>query len=469
MNQEERPIKAYDLIVLGSGPAGQRAAVQAAKLEKSVLIVERRQVIGGVSLHTGTIPSKTLREAALYLTGWDQRGLYGRGYRLKDKLTADDLTRRLHITIAQEMEVMRHQLARNGVKIVSGAGSFTGPHTIEVKKEDGTTEHFEAGKILIAVGTNPIRPQHINFDSDNVVDSDGIIDLTRIPRSLAIIGAGVIGMEYASIFSTMDIEITLIDSRENVLGFMDRELVDELIHSLRERGVETRLGEKVSNVEDTESGQVVHLASGKRICAEMVLVAAGRRGCTAGLGLGSVSIDVNSKNCISVNEFYQTSVPHIYAAGDIVGFPSLAATAMEQGRLAACHAFDVNTQSHPELLPYGVYAVPEISMVGKTEAELTSQGVPYEVGKARLRETARGQILGLQEGLLKIIFSTEDQKILGVHIFGEEATELIHIGQTAMALGGTLSFFMENVCNYPTLPQAYKVAALDAWNRCGCR
>lgn len=458
-------MKKYDLIIIGSGPAGQRAAVQAAKLNKSVLIIERQTTIGGSSLNTGTIPSKTLREAALYLTGWDQRGLYGLDYRLKDDLTASDLTKRLDLTIAHEMEVMNHQLARNGVNIVYGSASLANEHRVKVESPAGSEEEYEAEKILIAVGTSPVRPDNICFNSTTILDSDGIINIKKLPASLAVIGGGVIGIEYASIFSTMDVQVTIIDSRQAALDFMDREIVDELMHSLRDRGVVLNLGEEVTSIDNTDKNQFVKLKSGKSVRADMVLVAAGRTGCIADLNLAAVGISTNSKHCIEVNEHFQTSVPNIYAAGDIIGFPSLAATAMEQGRLAACHAFSKVTQSNPDLLPFGVYAIPEISMVGRTEEELTSKGIPYHVGTARLRETARGQIMGIQEGLLKILFSAEDHKVLGVHILGEEATELIHIGQAVMALGGTLDFFMNNVFNYPTLAEAYKVAALNAWNK----
>jgi len=456
----------FDLLVIGSGPAGQRAAIQAAKLGKNAAIVERRAVIGGVSVHTGTIPSKTLREAVLYLSGWDQRGLYGRSYRLKDQLTVDDLTQRLNITLGHEIEVMQHQLARNAVRIIEGTARFTDAHTIEVTADNGSSQLYSADKFVIAVGSRPVRPDNIPFDDESVLDSDGILKIKKLPRSMLVVGAGVIGMEYASIFSTIDIKVTLVDGRPDLLNFMDREIVDELVHNLRDRGVMLRMSETVSSVSKDSRGQITTLLeSGKRMCTDMVLFAAGRIGCTYKLGLENAGIKPDSSRRIKVNEHFQTETAHIYAVGDVIGFPSLASTSMEQGRLATCHAFGQTTCKAHQHFPFGIYAVPEMSMVGKTEQELTAARIPYEVGIARLRETARGQILGLDEGVLKILFGLEDRRVLGVHILGEGSTELIHIGQAALALGGTLDYFMETVFNYPTLAEAYKIAALDAWNR----
>ncbi len=456
----------FDFLVIGSGPAGQRAAIQAAKLGKNAAIIERRPVVGGVSVHTGTIPSKTLREAVLYLTGWDQRGVYGRSYRLKDKLDIDDLMKRLDITLNHEIEVMEHQLIRNGVTVIQGSASFVDPHRIKVEKADGHFEEYTADKFLIAVGSRPARPEGIPFDNDIILDSDGILNLKRIPRSMIVVGAGVIGVEYASIFSTMDVKVTLVDGRPSLLDFMDKEIIDELVHSMRDRGVLLRLGERVARVEKTDKGTAIcELESGKRMQAEAILFAAGRIGCTYTLGLENAGLETDSRRRLSVNEHLQTAVPHIYAAGDIIGFPALASTSMEQGRLAACHAMGVEACQTQEFFPFGIYAVPEMSMIGATERELTEKRTPYEIGVARLRETARGQIMGLQEGVLKLLVGLEDRRLLGVHIIGEGATELIHIGQAVLTLGGTLDYFLENVFNYPTLAEAYKVAALDAWNR----
>lgn len=456
----------YDFLVIGSGPAGQRAAIQAAKLGRKVAIIERRPVVGGVSVHTGTIPSKTLREAALYLTGWDQRGVYGRSYRLKENLSIDDLMKRLDITLHHEIEVMDHQLSRNSVTVIEGSASFLDSHRIKVEKADGSFEEYEADKFLIAVGSRPTRPEGIPFDEDVILDSDGILNLKKLPRSMIVVGAGVIGIEYASIFSTMDTKITIVDGRPDLLGFMDTEIVDELVHGLRDSGVTLRLNETVSRVEKDDKGLVhCYLDSGKRLAAEAILFAAGRIGCTYTLNLENAGLETDERRRITVNNNFQTSVPHIYAAGDVIGFPALASTSMEQGRIAACHAMGTQSCTTQQFFPFGIYAVPEMSMIGKTEKELTAEKIPYEVGICRLRETARGQIMGLQQGILKMIVSLEDHRVLGVHIIGEDATELIHIGQAAITLGGTLEYFLENVFNYPTLAEAYKVAALDAWNR----
>ncbi|TNF99767.1 MAG: Si-specific NAD(P)(+) transhydrogenase [Gammaproteobacteria bacterium] len=456
----------YDLIVIGSGPAGQKAAIQAAKINKKVAIVERDQMIGGVAVHTGTLPSKTMREAVLYLSGYDQRGLYGMDYRLKDELTMEELMQRVTITIRHETEVMSHQLRRNGVNIIHGEASFIDAHKIRVESHKGKVSECMADHILLATGTRPHRPDGVPFDGEKIIDSDDILRLKNIPQSLAVVGAGVIGVEYASIFSALDVKVTLIDGRDTMLGFMDKEIVDELIHLMRDGGMTVRLGENLAGVEKNKDGQpVITLESGKKFSADLVMFAAGRIGCTTALKLENAGLESDERHRIKVNEFYQTEVPHIYAAGDVIGFPSLASTSMEQGRLATRHMFGLSLHSRPELFPFGVYSVPEMSMVGKTEQELTRDNIPYEVGIARLKETARGNIMGCREGMLKLIFSLEDHKLLGVHALGEDTTELVHIGQAAFALGGNLEFFVENVFNYPTLAEAYKIAALDAANR----
>lgn len=455
----------FDFLVIGSGPAGQRAAIQAAKLGRSVAMIERRPVVGGVSVHTGTIPSKTLREAVLYLTGWDQRGLYGRSYRLKPKLGIDDLMRRLDITLNHEVEVMEHQLARNGVTVIQGSARFLDDHRLRVEQASGAAEELSADRILIATGSRPARAEDIPFDDEYILDSDSVLKLKRLPRSLIVVGAGVIGVEYASIFSVLDVRVTLVDGRNELLGFLDRELVEELVHELRDRGVILRLGEKVASVERQGEQVITCLESGKCLRADMVMVAAGRVGSTWGLDLPKAGLHADERRRLCVNEHFQTSVPHIYAAGDVIGFPSLASTSMDQGRQAACHAMGARRTGSHEYFPFGIYAVPEISMIGLTERELTEQRIPYEAGVARLRETARGQIMGLQEGVLKLLVGLEDRRLLGVHILGEGATELIHIGQAVLQLGGTLDYFLETVFNYPTLAEAYKIAALDAWNR----
>ena len=456
----------YDLLVIGSGPAGQRASIQAAKLGKKTAIVDKNFLIGGVSLHTGTIPSKTMREAVLYLSGWRQRGFYGRSYRVKQYITAEDLTQRLETSIRGQVEVLQHQLFRNRVDVIGGSASFIDPNTLKIESPKTKTRKIHADKILIATGTKPSHPDHITFDGKTVLDSDDILELTELPHSIVVVGAGVIGAEYASIFSALDIGVTLLDGRDKIMGFLDDEIIDEFTHNLRDRNMTIRLGETVTSIErDNRNRAKVNLQSGKQICADMVLYAAGREGSTDKLKLDNAGLTTDERGRLIVNEHYQTEVKHIYAAGDVIGFPSLASTSMEQGRHAACHAFGEEAISNVEFFPIGIYAVPEMSMVGITEQEAKEKGIPYETGVARLREISRGQILGLREGILKMLFSLEDRKLLGVHIVGEGATELIHIGQAVLALGGTLDYFVTTVFNYPTLAEAYKVAALDAYNR----
>lgn len=457
----------YDFVVIGSGPAGQRAAIQAAKLGRTVALVERSFSIGGACVHTGTIPSKTLREAVLYLSGWRQRGFYGRSYRVKERITAEDLTQRLDITIRHEIEVLMHKLHRNFVDTIAGRATFETPHRLRIDFGEDESRVIEAEKILISTGSRPAMPPNVPGDVPNIVDSDNILNITNLPRTLVVVGAGVIGVEYASILSALDIDVTLVDGRMEVLGFLDREIVDEFTHHLRDRGVKLRLGETVESVEVLGDDKlVVHLASGKRVRANMALFAAGRQSNTDQLGLEQAGLVADERGRLDVDENYRTSVEHIYAAGDVIGFPALASTSMEQGRHASAHAFNFDIkQTRQEVFPFGIYAVPEMSVVGKTEEELRAEGIPYECGTARFRETSRGQILGLREGLLKMLVHLESRKLLGVHIVGEGATELVHIGQAVLNLKGTLDYFIENTFNYPTLAEAYKIAALDAWNR----
>lgn len=461
----------FDLIVIGSGPAGRRAAVQAAKLKKSVLVIERGRRVGGVCVHTGTIPSKTLRETVLNLSGWRERGFYGRAHRNKENITAEDLRRRLQITLDHEVEVLEHQFARNGVTWTAGAARFLGPHAIEVTGEMGDVRHYHGDRIIIAVGTQPHRPSHIPFDGENVVDADEILELKRLPRSLAVIGASVIGIEYATIFSALDVKVTVIEPGASLLGFVDRELVDEFMHDLRDRGVTLRFNSKVQSV--TKPGPdrcLVQLEDRRQIAAEMVLFAAGRTGATARLNLEAAGLVADERGRLAVDPAtFRTTCAHIYAVGDVIGFPSLASTSMEQGRIAACHAFGETAHAPQEFFPYGIYSVPEISTVGMTEEQVRQKQTPYETGIARFRETSRGHIMGLSSGFMKMIFALETRRLLGVHIVGEGATELIHIGQAVLNLGGGLDYFVENTFNYPTLAEAYKIAALDAFNRMPAR
>jgi NAD(P) transhydrogenase len=460
-------METYDLVVIGSGPAGRRAAVQAAKLGRSVLVVENRLRVGGVSVHTGTIPSKTLRETVLNLSGWRERGFYGRSYRVKKDIDGSDLGARLAKTLEHEIEVLEHQFQRNGVRTLAGTARFIDPHRMVVSCGEGEERLIGFERVLIAVGTAPYHPAAIPFDGKNVLDSDDLIATPRVPRSLTVIGAGVIGIEYATIFSALDVPVTLIEPRDTFLDFIDREIIDDFVHQLRDRGMTIRLGATVSRVELDEAGWPVSiLDDGRRIRSEMLLYTAGRVGATAELGLENCGLKADSRGRLTVDPHtFQTEVPHIYAAGDVIGFPSLASTSMEQGRIAACHAFGLPMPPAPQYFPYGIYAVPEISTVGMSEEEVRAKGIPCECGIARFRETSRGHIMGLSAGLMKMIFALEDRRLLGVHIIGEGATELIHIGQAVLNLHGTLDYFIENAFNYPTLAEAYKIAALDAWNR----
>ncbi|WP_331374225.1 Si-specific NAD(P)(+) transhydrogenase [Sinorhizobium chiapasense] len=459
----------FDLIVVGSGPAGRRGAIQAAKLGKRVLVVEQGKRVGGVSVHTGTIPSKTLRETALNLSGWRERGFYGRSYRVKQEISAEDLRRRLIITLNHEVEVLEHQFARNRVQHIRGRASFVNPTTLEILKEDGESIPVSATSVLLAVGTKPFRPDYIPFNGKTVVDSDELLDIEELPRSLVVIGAGVVGIEYATIFSALDTQVTVIDPKTTMLDFIDKEIVEDFIYQLRDRNMKLNLGQKAENVERLEDGKVLlTLDNGRKITTEMVLFAAGRIGATDALNLPAAGLAADSRGRLKVNpETFQTSVPNIYAAGDVVGFPSLASTSMEQGRVAARVAVGAIAKEPQKYFPYGIYAVPEISTCGLSEEEVKERGIPYECGIARFRETSRGHIMGLDAGLLKMIFSLKTRRLLGVHIIGEGATELVHIGQAVLNLKGTVEYFVENTFNYPTLAEAYKIAGLDAWNRMG--
>jgi NAD(P) transhydrogenase len=455
----------FDLLVIGSGPGGQKAAIAAAKLDRQVAVVERPDMLGGVCLNTGTIPSKTLREAILYLTGVDQREIYGQSYRVKDEITIADLMARTRHVVTRENDVVRAQLTRNRVTVVPGTGKFTGPHEVEVDDGDGRTRKVSAAKIVIATGTKPARPDTVAFDDKTVIDSDGIIHLGQVPRSMVVAGAGVIGIEYASMFAALGTKVTVVERRNRMLEFCDEEVVEALKYHLRDLAVTFRFGETVSSVEARPEGAIALLHSGKKIPADTVLYSAGRQGMTGGLCLEAAGLSADDRGRIAVDEFFCTQVPHIYAVGDVIGFPALAATSMEQGRLAAHHAFGEPERSVDVPQPIGIYSIPEISFVGRTEDELTEACVPFEVGVSRYRELARGQIVGDSYGVLKLLVSPEDRKLLGVHVFGTGATELIHIGQAVMGCGGTIDYLVDAVFNYPTLSESYKVAALDATNK----
>ncbi|HEY7429884.1 MAG TPA: Si-specific NAD(P)(+) transhydrogenase [Streptosporangiaceae bacterium] len=455
----------FDVLVIGSGPGGQKAAIAAAKLERRVGIVERRDMIGGVCLNTGTIPSKTLREAVLYLTGLDQREMYGQSYRVKDEITFADLAARTTHVVGREIDVVRSQLSRNRVAILSGTASFTDPHTVEVDDGGGRLRRASAEKIVIATGTRPARPASVEFDERTVIDSDGIVHLERVPRSMVVAGAGVIGIEYASMFAALGTKVTVVEQRDRMLEFCDIEVVEALKYHLRDLAVTFRFGETVASVEARPEGAIATLRSGKKIPADTVMYSAGRQGMSEGLSLDAAGLSADKRGRIVVDEFFRTAVPHIYAVGDIIGFSALAATSMEQGRIAALHACGESLHAIGRLQPIGIYSIPEISFIGQTEEQLTQENVPFEVGVSRYWELARGQIIGDSYGVLKLLVSLEEHTLLGVHVFGTGATELVHIGQAVMGCGGTIDYLVDAVFNYPTLAEAYKVAALDAMNK----
>ena len=455
----------FDVLVIGSGPGGQKAAIAAAKLDRRVGLIERPSMLGGVCLNTGTIPSKTLREAVLYLTGLDQREMYGQSYRLKDEITIGDLTARTQHVVSKEIDVVRNQLSRNRVTLITGSARFTGPTTLEVDDPEGRSRELGADKIIVATGTKPARPASVEFDERTVIDSDGVLQLERIPRSMVIAGAGVIGIEYASMFAALGTKVTVIEQRDRMLEFCDLEVIEALKYHLRDLAVTFRFGETVVSVEARPEGAIATLVSGKKIPADTVMYSAGRQGQTEDLRLQNADLSADKRGRIVVDDMFRTQVPHIYAVGDVIGFPALAATSMEQGRIAAHHACGEPLHGLGKNQPIGIYSIPEISFVGRTEEELTHQNVPFEAGISRYRELARGQIIGDSYGVLKLLVCLDDHRLLGVHVFGTGATELIHIGQAVMGCGGTVDYLVDAVFNYPTLAEAYKVAALDAMNK----
>lgn len=457
----------YDLICIGSGPAGQRAAVQAAKIGKRALVIDRERIVGGVCVCTGTIPSKTFREAVISYTGYGRRFIPDQGRTTGIKATAESLLCGVSEVIQREADVVENQLRRNDVELLRGTASFVDPHTLRITREDEDLT-WTAETILIAVGTKPAPIPTPGLDPTVVIDSDGVMSLAHLPHTMTVVGGGVIGIEYASIFAAIGVEVTVVDRRARLLEFIDYEIVDELVHQMRNMNVTFRLEEAVASVTVSEGPRkrgVVNLKSGKHIVNDLVLYAIGRIGATDQLNLEAAGFEADERGRITVNDSFQTSVGHIYAAGDVIGYPSLASTSSMQGRLAACHAFGIDAPPMGPHFPIGVYAVPEISMCGQTEHELTEKKVPYETGIARYREIARGQILGDDTGLLKMLFHRETRDLLGVHCIGSNATELIHIGQAVMRLGGGLDYFLNTIFNYPTLAECYKVAAFDAANK----
>ncbi|HEY5954847.1 MAG TPA: Si-specific NAD(P)(+) transhydrogenase [Terrimicrobiaceae bacterium] len=456
----------FDLVCIGSGPAGQRAAIQAAKLGKRVAVVEKQTCIGGVCIETGTIPSKTFREAVRRLYSQANFGNGGDAPR-RQRPTMTQLLAQVDRVIQRESEVVQDALSRNDVQVLRGRAKFEDPHTLVV---DGIATHrrVTTDKILIAVGTRPTDPRGIKPDGRVVITSDTILQLEKLPRKVAVVGAGVIGIEYASMFAALGVHVTVIDKRPRPLEFLDCEITDELVHQMRKSDVTFRCGDGVDSmeiIEDVAREGLIELESGKHMVADLILFSVGRVGATDALQLEAAGLKADDRGRLKVNDYYQTEVPHIYAAGDVIGYPALAATSSEQGRLAACHMFDLLAQPMGKHFPIGIYSIPEISMVGSTEEELTKEKVPYETGIARFNEIARGQISGDDSGMFKMIFGREDGKLLGVHCIGSGATELIHVGQAVIGLGGGLDYFLNTVFNYPTLAECYKVAAFNAANK----
>ena len=456
----------YDLVVIGSGPAGQKAAICAAKLRKRVAVVEKTRSVGGVCVHTGTIPSKTLREAVLYLSGLRQRTFYGRGYAVKDHISMEDLVFRAQAVMAREIEVIKAQLRRNQITTLEGTARFLDPHSVEVVRDDASLV-VRGEKILIACGTRPAHDSQMPVDGKRIFDSDQVHLLDELPRELIVVGAGIIGLEYASMFAAVGVRVTLLDQRPALLDFADREIVESLCFQLRQLGTVFRLGEKVVSIGIDEERDRVYarLESGKNVHGQAMLYSVGRQTNSDQLNLQDAGLTADGRGKLSVNEHFQTAVPHIYAAGDVIGFPALASTSMEQGRLASCHMFAKPGTMNAQHVPYGIYSIPEISMVGSTEEQLTQQKAPYEVGRARYAELAKGQMLGDDQGMLKILFNPDSLLLLGVHAIGDRAAEIVHIGQAVLVLGGTMEYFRDAIFNYPTLAEAYKVAALDGLNK----
>ncbi len=456
----------YDLVCIGSGPAGQRAAIQASKLGKKVAVVERQQMIGGVCIESGTIPSKTFREAVQ--RGYSRPGLEAsEQFRPRYRPTMHQLIGHVERVIEREIFVVQENLSRNDIQVVRGIASFLDGHTLQVEGVEGR-RRLSTDKVLIAVGTRPSDPPGLKADNQTIMNSDCLLDLEKMPRSIAVVGAGVIGIEYASMFAALGVQVTVIDRRPRPLEFLDHEIVDELIHQMRKADVTFRCGEAVERIEVVEVPQrkgLIELESGKHIVADVVLFSAGRIGSTEDLNLESVGLQADERGRLKVDEHHRTATENIYAAGDVIGFPALAATSSEQGRLAACHMFGVEAQPMGSHFPVGIYAIPEISMVGATEEELTRDRVPYETGIAHYKEISRGQILGDDSGMVKLIFHREDGRLLGAHCIGSGATELVHVGQAVLGLGGGLDYFIRTVFNYPTLAECYKVAAFNAANK----
>ena len=454
--------EAYDLVVLGSGPAGEKGAAQAAYFGKRVAIVEKAPVLGGAAANTGTLPSKTLRESALHLTGFRHRGLFGLDVHLNDTIDAQDFLYRAGHVTEKERERIARNIERHGIDLYKGAASFVDAHTVSVADGDATPTVIEGGVIMIATGSHPFRPPNLPFDDPRVYDSDTILTIEDMPGSLVVAGGGVIGCEYACMFAALDIKVSLIEGRDRLIGFMDRQISESLAGSMHELGITLHLEDTIEAV-DCAGPLTIRLASGHEIVADALLAATGRSGNTANLGLEAVGVELGGRGTITVNEKYQTAEPHIYAVGDVIGFPALASTSMEQARIAMVHAFDLKYKTAlPMILPYGIYTIPECSMAGETEDSLKDKGVDYVAGVAHYSENARGQIVGDYSGFLKLLFETQEMKLVGVHVIGEQASELVHVGLTALLTGATADLFIQTCYNYPTLSEVYKYATYAA-------
>jgi NAD(P) transhydrogenase len=458
-------MQTYDLIVIGSGPAGQRAAIQGAKLGKRVALVEKREVVGGACINTGTIPSKSMREAVMHLSGYQYHGVYGMNYRVKEKITVADLSFRVQQVVKTEIDVTAAQLSRNGIETLTGAASFIDPRRLRVENSRGQSE-YEADLIVVATGTRPAESPLVPINGRTIINSDQIFALPEIPRTLIVVGGGVIGVEYASMFAALGVRVILVEKQPRLLGFVDSEMIEALCYHLRDNRVTLRLNEEVASVEETADGTVVaNLKSNKRVSGDALLYAVGRQGNVDDLNLAAAGLEADDRGRIVVDAQYRTAQPHVLAVGDVIGFPSLASVSMEQGRIAVGQALGANEKSDPAFYPYGIYTIPEISFVGKNEEQLTDEDVPYEVGVAYYREIARGQIRGDTTGRLKLIFHRETKELLGVHIIGEGASEILHIGQAVLILKGTVEYFINTVFNYPTLAECYKAAAFNGLNK----
>ncbi len=459
----------YDLVVIGSGPAGEKGAAQAAYFGKRVALVERAPELGGSAINTGTIPSKTLRETALYFSGLRQRGLYGIDYSLKEGLTVQDFMHREQVVVDRQRQLIKENLERHNIEVVQGNGRIVDPHTVQVQTRGGATRNLNTQFILIATGSAPFHPPDIPFDDELIYDSDTILNMKFIPKTMAVIGGGVIGCEYASIFTALGVQVTLVESRNRLLPFIDHEIAAQLQTQLSALGLRFIFNDRAARVETHQNQVQLWLKSGERLAGDIALFAAGRQSNIQGLGLENVGVAVGERGLIRVNDHYQTSVSNIYAAGDVVGFPALASTSMEQARVAMVHAFNLHYKEKvSSVLPYAIYTVPEISMAGLTEDECVNKKIPYLAGRAYYDHNPRGQIIGEMNGMLKLIFSPADKKVLGVHHIGELSAELVHIGAHAIANGHTIDEFIRAVYNYPTLADAYKYAAYDGlgqWER----